>query len=130
MTQLNLKVHIYEPLGGDSRGPMAPVLRERDRITQNIVAILFTRKGEWPGKPWQGNALQNLLYEPDDEITMRAARAMTEGQIRRYEPHLDLTAAVLAMLTDDEGNPLLRIDLRGVMLRTNDIYSTAITVRP
>lgn len=127
-TQLNLNVHIYEPVGGDARGPMARVLNERDRIKQNLIAILFTLRGEWPGKPWLGFDLTHLLYEPADVLTLRTARAAVEGQIRRYEPHLGNIRAAVAYAENEDGMTGLRIDVRGTMLRTRDIFSATITV--
>ena len=66
----------------------------RDLIWSNIIFILTTPRGTWPGALWRGSRVHELVFEPMDDLLMLEMQNETERAINEQEPEVvAITAA-------------------------------------
>jgi len=83
----------------------------RDVVWSNIIHILTTPYGTWPGRLDYGSRLTEMTFEQNDSVLINEFRYETEGAIKRYE---DEVVAITATVEVDEHSiqTLMRLRLK------------------
>ena len=58
-------------------------------VKNDIYNHIFTRKGERVRMPWFGTGIQDILFEPMDEITIGQVQRELE-EVFRFDPRVEL----------------------------------------
>lgn len=69
-------------------------------VKHSIYQILGTRIGERVMVPEFGSRLEELLFEPIDEIVLALARLYTIEAIEKWEPRVELNEVVISIKPD------------------------------
>lgn len=101
-----------------------PLVVDVDAVKQSLVNILRTRKGERLFNPEFGAQLDDLLFEPIDDITASRILAAVVQGISRWDPRLEVDygrSVVEAVPEELRYNVTLVISIRGLGGRKFDI---------
>ena len=78
------------------------VVKDKAAITQSIVNLLLTDKGERPFQPNLGSGIYGTLFEPLDFGTAGIIRSEIIDTISKYDPRIILNKVIV--VPDFEGN--------------------------
>jgi phage baseplate assembly protein W len=63
---------------------------DEDAIFQSLKNLFFISLGEVPGKPWLGNPLSLIIFEPLDYFRKNAVKTAFINVIERFEPRVQV----------------------------------------
>lgn len=76
----------------------------RDAIKNNLINFFSTRKGERVFNPFFGSAVQNILFENIDPVSIETIRQIIKDELGRYFPFVSLKE--LTVNFEDTSNSL------------------------
>ena len=85
-------------------GKFALISDLKDSIKQNVVILLNTSPGEWPGDPNLGVGVRSFLFENSVSPEWRRLKKRIQKQFAEYLPFLEIEADILT--EDQHGNAL------------------------
>lgn len=120
MAKLDKAVVIREPVGADGRGPFAPVLNERQRVSQSLQAIWMTGIREWPMRRRQrGTPLIEALYETQTEAAKKILKAALISRAQEHESNFVISDLKITSELSTAGTTI-QIDVYGVLKKTGE----------
>ena len=128
---LGKAVHLHEPMGGSGRGPFAPVLKERDRVVQNVRALVMEELGDRVPRPTFGSVVPRLLGDQGDEAAAHVIRVTLRAQILRHEPQIDMPEfSPQVTISSDDASTATRvvISISGVLKRTGEAVDVRVGI--
>ena len=105
------------PLQLDPQGRMAQV-RGPVNVEHAIQMILLTRKGERIMRPEFGSQLHELVFEPNDEMTMGLAAQYVRDALAMWEPRIRVEA--VDVTSDDDDASVMHISIQYEIKATHD----------
>ena len=63
-----------------------------EAVKNSLKNIFLIRLGEVPGKPWFGNGLYTILFDPIDNFTTKFITEHIRNQLEKYEPRVQLVS--------------------------------------
>ena len=78
-------------------------VKDRTAISQSIVNLLLTNKGERMFQPEIGSGIYETLFEPLDYATAGRIRSEVIDVIGKYEPRIDIQSLVIIPDYDNNG---------------------------
>ena len=81
-----------------------------ERIKDSIHLILATRSGERPFNPEFGSRLQELVFEPNDEILQRLLSFYTAEALKRWEKRIELVQISIMDNLEDQSTVGIHIE--------------------
>lgn len=93
-------------------------------VLTSIFNIITTPKGSIPYNPKLGSVIPNLVFEPNDEVTMSLLRHFAEKDLGEQEPRI----VVVSVFTERTGDHTitLRIGFSLVGDPTGKVYGTPV----
>jgi phage baseplate assembly protein W len=70
-------------------------ITDEDAILQSLKNLFFISLGEVPGKPWLGNPLSLIVFEPLDYFQKSAVKRSFMNVIKRFEPRVQVTDLII-----------------------------------
>jgi phage baseplate assembly protein W len=61
-----------------------------EAIKNSLRNLFLIPLGGVPGKPWFGNGLYEILFDPMDQFTEKFIREHIKNQLEKYEPRVQL----------------------------------------
>jgi len=86
-------------------GPYRGIKDIKETIKQNVVFLLSTSPGEWPGNPDLGVGVRRFLFENYGSQELNSLHARIKDQFSRYLPFLNVTSEFVEK--DSEGYNLV-----------------------
>jgi len=81
---------------------------DEDAILQSLKNLFFISTGEVPGKPWLGNPLALVLFEPLDVFQKNTVKACFINVVERFEPRVEIKDVIIDIYPE---NNLIEIEL-------------------
>jgi phage baseplate assembly protein W len=66
------------------------VLKNSNAIARSIRNLIFTNRGDKPFKPFLGSRINQMLFDPMDQLSSESVKSEIELTIKNYEPRVDL----------------------------------------
>ena len=105
------------PLQLDPQGRVAQV-HGSVNVEHAIQMILLTRKGERIMRPEFGSQLHELVFEPNDEMTMGLAAQYVRDALAMWEPRIRVEA--VDVTSDDDDASVMHISIQYEIKATHD----------
>jgi phage baseplate assembly protein W len=64
-------------------------------ILQSLKNLFFISVGEVPGKPWLGNPLASVVFEPLDEFQKNTVKECFINVVERFEPRVEIKDLII-----------------------------------
>lgn len=96
---------------------------ERNEIEQAIEIILSTAPGERVMRPTFGCRLYELVFAPNNSLTVATARRYVEEALGMWEPRIRVRQVNLWPEEDEAGQSFLRIEIEYEVKVTRDLRS-------
>lgn len=106
------------PIQVDGRGGIS-LSSEEELVKQSILQILFTSFGERVMLRLFGSGLQDLVFEPADELIEREVDAEVRDPLARWERRIDILD--VSTIPDPQQPELINIILSYRLIRENRI---------
>ena len=66
------------------------VLKNANAIARSIRNLIFTNRGDKPFNPFLGSRVNEMLFDPMDQISSVSVRSEIERTINSFEPRVNL----------------------------------------
>ena len=66
------------------------VLKNSNAIARSIRNLIFTNRGDKPFNPFLGSRVNEMLFDPMDQISSVSVRSEIERTINSFEPRVNL----------------------------------------
>ena len=66
------------------------VLKNANAIARSIRNLIFTNRGDKPFNPFLGSRVNDMLFDPMDQISSVSLRSEIERTINSFEPRVNL----------------------------------------
>ena len=97
--------------------------RNEQRIEESIYLILSTAKGERVMLPDFGCGIHNLVFAPNNQITLSAVARNVRQALVAYEPRIDVLDINAETAPEEPNLLLIRIDYR---IRANNVLGNIV----
>ena len=100
------------------------IVNDIEAIKNSLNNLFLIRLGEVPGKPYYGNGLYEILFDPMDQFIIKFIKEHITNQLEKYEPRVILES--LDVANNPEYN---KIDIHlkyYVVLKDEKYYETLI----
>ena len=98
-------------------GPYRGIKDIKETIKQNVVFLLSTSPGEWPGNPDIGVGVRRFLFENKGSQELNSIHARIKDQFSRYLPFLKVSSELVE--EDSEGYSLVDYNQLKLVVRYN-----------
>jgi phage baseplate assembly protein W len=68
---------------------------DEEAIKQSLKNLFFITTGEVPGKPWLGNPLSLVVFEPMNYFQKNAVKQSFINVIERFEPRVEIDDVII-----------------------------------
>jgi len=97
-------------------------ITDEDAILQSLKNLFFISLGEVPGKPWLGNPLSLLLFEPLNHFQKNAVRTAFMNVVERFEPRVEISDLIIEIYPE-KNSIEVEIKYYNLMYDENELVS-------
>jgi len=98
-------------------GPYRGIKDIKETIKQNVLFLLSTSPGEWPGNPDLGVGVRRFLFENYGSLELNSLHTRIKDQFSRYLPFLKVTSEFVEK--DSEGYSLVDQNQLKIIVKYN-----------
>jgi phage baseplate assembly protein W len=77
------------------------VLKNSNAIARSIRNLIFTNRGDKPFNPFLGSRVNQMLFDPMDQISSVSLRSEIERTINSFEPRVNLNKVTVTPNYDE-----------------------------
>ena len=77
------------------------VLKNANAIARSIRNLIFTNRGDKPFNPFLGSRVNQMLFDPMDQISSVSLKSEIERTINSFEPRVDLDKVIVTANHDE-----------------------------
>lgn len=78
------------------------VLKNSNAIARSIRNLIFTNRGDKPFSPFLGSRVNEMLFDPMDQLSSQSVKSEIERTINSFEPRAELKKVTVT--PDFDGN--------------------------
>jgi phage baseplate assembly protein W len=98
------------------------VLKNANAIARSIRNLIFTNRGDKPFNPFLGSRVNEMLFDPMDQISSVSVRSEIERTINSFEPRVDLDkVTVTANYDENQYDIVIKYQIIGIDLDTQQL---------
>ena len=98
------------------------VLKNANAIARSIRNLIFTNRGDKPFNPFLGSRVNEMLFDPMDQISSVSVRSEIERTINSFEPRVDLDkVTVTANHDENQYDIVIKYQIIGIDLDTQQL---------
>ena len=91
------------------------VLKNSNAIARSIRNLIFTNRGDKPFNPFLGSRINDMLFDPMDQLSSESVKSEIELTIKNYEPRVDLKkVSVIPNYDDNQYDVLIKYQIIGI----------------
>jgi phage baseplate assembly protein W len=98
------------------------VLRNSNAIARSIRNIIFTSRGDKPFNPFLGSRVNQMLFDPMDQISSVSLKSEIERTINSFEPRVNLDKVTVTPNYDEnQYDIVIKYQIIGIDLDTQQL---------
>lgn len=98
------------------------VLKNANAIARSIRNLIFTNRGDKPFNPFLGSRVNEMLFDPMDQISSVSVRSEIERTINSFEPRVDLDKVIVTANHDEnQYDIVIKYQIIGIDLDTQQL---------
>ena len=98
------------------------VLKNSNAIARSIRNLVFTNRGDKPFNPFLGSRVNDMLFDPMDQLSSESVKSEIERTINSFEPRVKLEKVTVT--PDYDGNQydvVLKYQIIGIDVDTQQL---------
>ncbi len=97
--------------------------RAEEDIREAILIILHTAKGERVMRPDFGCGINELVFEPLNQVTFNRVETTVREALLHYEPRIDVTSVYVSEAVENAEKGKLQVNIEYSVKSTNGHYN-------
>ena len=98
------------------------VLKNSNAIARSIRNLIFTNRGDKPFNPFLGSRVNEMLFDPMDQISSVSLRSEIERTINSFEPRVNLDkVTVTPNFDENQYDIVIKYQIIGIDVDTQQL---------
>ena len=98
------------------------VLKNANAIARSIRNLIFTNRGDKPFNPFLGSRVNEMLFDPMDQISSVSLRSEIERTINSFEPRVNLDkVTVTPNYNENQYDIVIKYQIIGIDVDTQQL---------
>ena len=98
------------------------VLKNSNAIARSIRNLIFTNRGDKPFNPFLGSRVNDMLFDPMDQLSSESVKSEIERTINSFEPRAELKkVTVTPDFDDNQYDVVIKYQIIGIDVDTQQL---------